>query len=100
MGYVDKQLNEKKASLSWKVQELENLNLESGEWEKLSIDHKKLGQMSCEQIILNIKRVLIYHFLCEAVADNEETSELKLLDGLKFPSGGRAVTTARGSRWR
>lgn len=55
---------------------------------------KKLGQMSCEQIILNIKRVLIYHFLCEAVADNEETSELKLLDGLKFPSGGRAVMSA------
>ncbi|MDA9689000.1 DNA repair protein RecN [Betaproteobacteria bacterium] len=44
--HTEKQLNEKKESLSWKVQELENLNLESGEWEKLSIDHKKLGQMS------------------------------------------------------
>ena len=46
MKSVQKELNEKKANLSWKVQELENLGLESGEWEMLSIDHKKLGQMS------------------------------------------------------
>ena len=46
MKRAQKEINEKKASLSWKVQELENLKLESGEWEMLSIDHKKLGQMS------------------------------------------------------
>ena len=46
MKRTQKEINEKKASLSWKVQELENLGLEYGEWEMLSTDHKKLGQMS------------------------------------------------------
>ncbi|MAI13121.1 MAG: hypothetical protein CMM15_03805 [Rhodospirillaceae bacterium] len=55
---------------------------------------KKKGEVPQDKIIRDIKRALIYHFLCEGLADNEETRELKLLDGLKFPSGGRAIMSA------
>ena len=46
-------MNEKKATLVWKVQELEKLGLESGEWEMLSIDHKKLGLLAFQQAYQN-----------------------------------------------
>ncbi len=43
---AQEELNEKKDSLHWKIQELENLNLQVDEWDKLSLDQKKISQIS------------------------------------------------------
>ena len=45
MKRAQKELNEKKANLSWKSRSLKIL-ARIWRWEMLSIDHKKLGQMS------------------------------------------------------
>ena len=40
------QISERKETLNWKLKELENLSLEAEEWNKLSSDQKRVGQIS------------------------------------------------------
>lgn len=55
---------------------------------------KKTGELSEEGIIQIVKRIVIYHFLCNAVVDSEKRRELVLYDGLNYQSGGKTIFMA------